>query len=74
MSRIYTGKIKGKIIRLEEDPQLPENEVVKVRIKPDHSSHFKKALGKWKNDPEMDKAFEKIAKDRHSDKISRERS
>ncbi|MFH1861733.1 MAG: hypothetical protein ABH878_02870 [bacterium] len=69
MTRVFSGKIHGQTIHLDNDPALPDGEKVEVRIKAKRIIHLKKALGGWVDDPSLDVSFEKIARDRHSTRL-----
>lgn len=69
-NRVFTGTIKGKTIKLDEDPRLPAGEIVEVRIAARRIKHLEKALGGWRDDPGLDSAFRRLDRNRHRRRIS----
>lgn len=70
MTKIVKGKIHGTTIELEEPVLLPDGTEIEVQIRVDRLTHLERAFGGWRDDPELDRAFEQLERDRHNTHIS----
>ncbi len=70
MTKTIKGRIHGTTIELEEPVLLPDGTEIEVRIRVDRLSHLEQAFGGWRDDPELDQAFDQIDRDRHKTRIS----
>jgi len=70
MTKTVKGKIHGTTIELEEPVLLPDGTEIEVQIRVDRLSHLERAFGGWRDDPQLDHAFEQIDRDRHDTRIS----
>ncbi len=70
MAIVLKGKIHGRIIELDGDPDLPPGEEVEVEVRVNKLVHLERAFGGWRDDPELDRALETIDRDRHQARLA----
>lgn len=70
MTKIVKGKIHGATIELEKPVPLPDGTEIEVQIRVDRLPHLERAFGGWRDDPQLDHAFDQIDRDRHETRIS----
>ncbi len=70
MTKTVKGKIHGTTIELEEPVLLPDGTEIEVQIRVDRLTHLEQAFGGWRDDPQLDQAFDQIDRDRHETRIS----
>lgn len=70
MTQTVKGKIHGTTIELEEPVLLPDGTEIEVQIRIDRLTHLDRAFGGWRDDPQLDQAFDQIDRDRHETSIS----
>lgn len=70
MTKIVKGKIHGTTIELEEPVLLPDGTEIEIQIRADRLPHLERAFGGWRDDPQLDQAFDQIDRDRHETRIS----
>ena len=64
MTKTVKGKIHGTTIELEESVLLPDGTEIEVQIRVDRLAHLEQAFGGWRDDPQLDQAFDQIDRDR----------
>lgn len=69
MGIVLKGKVRGKTIELEDDPRLPEGELVEVEVRVSRLAHLARAFGGWRDDPELDRALDQIDRERHATQV-----
>ena len=70
MTKTVKGKIHGTMIELEEPVSLPDGAEIEIQIRIDRLTHLEQAFGGWRDDPQLDQAFDQIDRDRHETPIS----
>jgi len=70
MTKTVKGKIHGTTIELEEPVLLPDGTEIEVQIRVDRLAHLEQAFGGWRDDPQLDQAFDQIDRDRDETRIS----
>jgi hypothetical protein len=70
MTTIVKGKIRGATIELEKPVPIPDGTEIEVQIRVDRLTHLERAFGGWRDDPQLDHAFDQIDHDRHETHIS----
>lgn len=70
MTKTVKGKIHGTTIELEEPVLLPDGTEIEIQIRVDRLTHLERAFGGWRDDPQLDQAFDQIDRDRHETRIS----
>lgn len=70
MTKTVKWKIHGTTIELEEPVLLPDGTEIEVQIRVDRPTHLEQDFGGWRDDPQLDQAFDQIDRDRHETRIS----
>jgi hypothetical protein len=70
MTKTVKGKIHGTTIELDQPVLLPDGTEIEVEIRVDRLTHLERAFGGWRDDPQLDQAFDQIDRDRHETRIS----
>jgi len=67
----FTGKIHGKTIELDQEPGLPEGQIVSVTVRPSTftGEGLRRSFGAWADDAEgLDEFLEQLRKNRKIDR------
>lgn len=70
MTKTVKGKIHGTTIELKEPVLLPDGTEIEIQIRVDRLSHLEQAFGGWRDDPQLDQAFDQIYRDRYDTRSS----
>jgi len=68
MGKKLHGKISGRSVVLDEDPEMSDGTPVVVDIALDRAAAFRELCGAWKDDPSLPEIFAEIEAERHRDR------
>jgi hypothetical protein len=68
MTRTVKGKIHNTTIEIKEPVLLQDGTEIETRV--DWLTHLEQAFGGWRNDLQLDQAFDQSDRDRHATRIT----